>query len=206
MPITARRTTPPLFTLRAHRYDCKRTGIGRACGVNANTSVSMVRSRLNSTAINTVMRSSKLIKPGLSMKLKFKRLSAIPMATLAMIARGNDTMPPITAATRASDSVCDPNVVTSPAEPVWPAMRTMESVESPAASAHTMVEMTFGLMPERRGQRRVAGARLDGLAERGPVQEPRQRQQGDRDDDQDREVGTPICTPATVHVPLMALG
>ena len=67
-----------------------------------------------------------------------------------MIARGKDSMPPITAAARASDSVCGPRVVTSPAEPVWPAMRTIESVERAAASAHTMVEITFGLMPESR--------------------------------------------------------
>ena len=72
------------------------------------------------------------------------------MAMLAMIVRRNDVMPPMTAATRASDNVWGPRVVTSPAEPVCPAIRTIDSVDSAAASAHTKVETTLGLMLDRR--------------------------------------------------------
>ncbi len=79
--------------------------MGRARGVNAKTSLSSVRSRLKRTATTTVIKSNRLISPGSSMKLKFTRLSRRPMTTLAMMVRRNDVMPPITAATRASDSV-----------------------------------------------------------------------------------------------------
>ena len=72
------------------------------------------------------------------------------MTMLAMMARRNEVMPAMTAATSASESVWAPRVVTSPAEPDWPAMRTTESVDSPAASAHTMVETILGLMLDNR--------------------------------------------------------
>ena len=48
--------------------------------MNAKTSVSSPRSRLNSTATSTVIRISKLIKPGSAMKLKFRMLSREPDA------------------------------------------------------------------------------------------------------------------------------
>ncbi len=107
-----------MFTLRAHRKDRSRTGMGRALGVNAKTSLSSVRSRLNRTATTTVIKSNRLMSPGSSMKLKFTMLCARPMRTLAMIVRLNDVIPPITAATRASESVCGPRVVRSPAAPL----------------------------------------------------------------------------------------
>ena len=52
------------------------------------------------------------------MKLKFTMLCSTPMATLAMIVRLKEVMPPITAATRASDRVCGPRVARSPAAPL----------------------------------------------------------------------------------------
>ena len=52
------------------------------------------------------------------MKLKLTMLCTSPMATLAMIARRNDVMPPMTAATRAQRQRLRPSVVRSPAAPI----------------------------------------------------------------------------------------
>ena len=65
--ITANRNTPLLFRLRAQRKDRRRTGIGRALGVKAKTSLSSVRSRLKRTATTTVIKSNRLMSPGCSM-------------------------------------------------------------------------------------------------------------------------------------------
>ena len=67
MAIAPSRRIPLLLMLRAHREDCSRSGIGRALGVKANTSLSSVRSRLKRTATTTMIKSNRLISPGLSM-------------------------------------------------------------------------------------------------------------------------------------------
>ena len=140
------------------------------------------------------------------MKLKFRRLCARPMTTLAMIVRRNDVMPPMTAATRASDSVWGPRVVRSPAAPLWPAIRTIESVDSAAASAHTMVETIFGLMLDRRAS---CGLLAQALTVRPSVVRSRNQVRAMR------VMGTMMriersdprtVTPATVQMPLIALG
>ena len=64
MAITPRKRIPLLLMLRAQREDCRRTGIGRALGVNAKTSLSSVRSRLKRTATTTMIKSNKLISQG----------------------------------------------------------------------------------------------------------------------------------------------
>ena len=152
------------------------------------------------------MSSSRLISPGVLMKLKEIRLWANPMTMLAMMARRNEVMPAMTAATSASESVWSPRVVTSPAEPDWPAMRTIESVESPAASAQTKVETIFGLMLDSRAS---CGLLAHALTVRPMVVRSRNQVRAIR------ATGTMIridrsdprtCTPATVHDPLMALG
>ena len=152
------------------------------------------------------MSSSRLISPGVLMKLNEIRLCASPMTMLAMMARRNEVMPPMTAATSASDSVWSPSVVTSPAEPDWPAIRTIERVESAAASAQTRVETVFGLMPDSRAS---WGLLAQALTVRPMVVRSRNQVRATR------ATGTMIriersdprtCTPATVQAPPMALG
>ena len=120
--------------------------------------------------------------------------------------RLKEVMPPITAATRASDRVCGPRVVRSPAAPLCPAMRTTESVDRAAARAQTNVETIFGLMPDKRASR---GLVEHALTVRPSVVRSRNHVSAMS------VIGTMIrierseprtVTPATVQVPLMALG
>ena len=204
--MASNKNTPLLFTLRAHRKDCRRSGIGRALGVKANTSLSSVRSRLKSTATTTVIRSNRLMSPGDAMKLKFRMLCARPMTTLAMIVRRNDVMPPMTAATRASDSVWGPRVVRSPAEPLCPAIRMTASDDNPPASAHTMVDTIFGLMLDRRANR---GLLAQALTVRPSVVRSRNhvRAISATGAMMRTEISDPLTvTPPTVQMPLIALG
>ena len=133
-------------------------------------------------------------------------LCSNPMTTLATMARLKEVIPPITAATRASDNVCGPRVVRSPAAPLWPAMRTTESVDSAAARAQTNVETIFGLMPDKRASR---GLVEQALTVRPSVVRSRNHVSAMS------VIGTMIridrseprtVTPATVQVPLIALG
>ena len=120
--------------------------------------------------------------------------------------RLNDVMPPMTAATRASDSVWGPSVVRSPAAPLCPAIRTMESVDSAAASAHTMVETILGLMLDKRARR---GLLAQALTVRPMVVRSRNHVKATRVivAMMRTETSDPrTLTPATVHVPLIALG
>ena len=140
------------------------------------------------------------------MKLKFTTLCSRPMTTLATMVRLNEVMPPMTAATSARDRVCGPRVVRSPAAPLWPAIRMTERVDSAAARAHTNVETNLGLMLDKRASR---GLLAQALTVRPSVVRSRNHVKAMR------VIGTMIriersdprtVTPATVHVPLIALG
>ena len=128
------------------------------------------------------------------------------MATAAMTVTRNDRMPAITAAARASESVWGPSVASPAAVEVSPAMRTTESVESAAASAHTMVETSLGEMPDRRASEGLVAQALTVL----PISVRSKNQIRAR-----TATGTRIrtarsaprtLTPATVHDPLNAVG
>src|SRR4051794_20157569 len=86
------------------------------------------------------------------MKLKLTDAWIRPIATPARKARGNDTIPAMTAAASARTSVLGPSVVRSEAEPDCAAMRPSDNVAKAPAMAHTMVETRFGLMPARRAR------------------------------------------------------
>ena len=69
-----------------------------------------------------------------------------------------------------------------------------------------MVDTSFGLMEEIPGQLRVRGARLDGLAEQGALQEPGQCDDGERDQDQDVEIRPRMVMPPSDQDPAIPLG
>ena len=139
----------------------RRSGIGRRFGVNENVCVSPVPCRLwKYTAMRTAISSRKSINPGWSRKLNRTTASTTPIATPATNARGNDTMPPITAAASARTSVLGPSVTRLPANPLWAVMRESDNVASAPATAQTNSDTSFGLMPLRRARSRFSADAL----------------------------------------------
>ena len=74
------------------------------------------------------------------------------MAIPAKNARGNDTMPAITAATSARTSVLGPSDARFVAEPDCAAISEIEIVDSPPATAQTNNDTCFGLTPASRAR------------------------------------------------------
>ena len=109
---------------------------------------------------------------------------------LARMVLLNEVMPPMTAATRAKESVWGPSVVRSPADSALAGDQDDGERDSAAASAHTMVETILGLMLDKRASCGLLAQALTVLPMRRPVEEPGQRDEGHRDDDQDRKIRT----------------
>ena len=70
-----------------------------------------------------------------------------------------DASPAISAAVSARSSVLGAEVAEVPADPSMPPMRIIATVATPPPSAHTNVEIVFGLMPSRRAR---SGLTADG--------------------------------------------
>ena len=164
----------PRSRLRTHQMARSRSGIGRRFGANENVCVSPVPCRLwKYTAMSTAMRMRKSTRPGWSRKLKPMTASTTPMAMPAKKARGNDTMPAMTAAARARTRVLGPSVAMLLAEPVWAAISEIDSVASAPATAHTNSRHPLRADAVEPGQVAVLGRRLHALAERRAGEEPR---------------------------------
>jgi hypothetical protein len=123
-----------------------------------------------------------------------------------MTATRNERIPAMTAAARASERVCGPSVARPAAVDDSPAMRMTERVDSTAASAQTMVETSLGEMEESRASEGFVAHALTVL----PIM-VRSRNQMRRSTLTGTRIKTPrsaprMLTPATVQVPLMALG
>ena len=104
-------------------------------------------------------------------------------------ARGNDTIPAITAAARARTRVLGPRLSRFWAEPAWPARRTSDRVASPPAMRpHERWRRSFGLMPDRRARSGFSAEALTALPSVGAVEEPAEADGDERDDDEDREL------------------
>src|SRR4051794_3421780 len=86
------------------------------------------------------------------MKLKLTDARIRPIATPARKARGNDTIPAMTAAASARPGVLGRGVVRAEAERGCAAVGPSDSVAGAPAMAHTMVEGRFGLMRARRAR------------------------------------------------------
>ena len=152
-----------------------------ALGVNAKTSWSSpLPSGLNATATSTAMSSSRLISPGVFDEVEGldQALKANPITMLATMARRNEVMPAMTAATSASESVWSPRVVASPAEPELARDEDDTKVwRVPAASAHTKVETIFGLMADSRASCGLLAHALTVRPMVGSIREPGQGDQ-----------------------------
>ena len=157
------------------RRSRSRSGIGRRFGVNENVCVS--RGALPALEVHRDEHGDEeeeVDQPGLVEEVEAdERPAATPMAMPATNARGNDTMPAITAAASARTSVLGPSdgEVGGRAGLRRRSARSRASTSAPA-TAHTNGDTSFGLMPARRARSRVLGRRLDALAERRAVEEP----------------------------------
>ncbi len=138
------------------------------------------------------------MRPGWSRKLKVMTDCTTPMAMPAKKARGNETIPAMTAAARARTKVFGPRLSRFWADPAWPARRASESVASPPASAHTAVETAFGTDAEEAGEVGVLGGGLHRFAQRRPVEQPSEAEGDERDHDEDRELRAEHADPGDV--------
>ncbi len=92
------------------------------------------------------------MRPCWSKKLKPISACSTPIAMPAPNARGNDTMPAMTAAASARTSVLGPSDARSEADPDCAAISEMEIVDSAPATAHTNSDTRLGLTPARRAR------------------------------------------------------
>ena len=140
------------------------------------------------------MKSRKSIRPGWSRKLKRSTASTTPMAMPATNARGNDTMPPITAAASAAHERaraerrrgCWPS-------PLWPAMqRERQRRQRAGDRPHEQSTPRFGLMPLRRARSRFSAEALTLLPNVVRVRNHARNDGDERDHDQDRRAAAPV--------------
>ena len=132
------------------------------------------------------MNSTNCTRPVSVVKLKNSTRSSTPMRMAPSAARGNETIPPISAAAKPRSRVSGP-MCTRSADDWSVAVRKIAIVARNPAIAHTPVDTIFGLMPVRR-EVGVGRRGAHGIAERGVAEQPPETDGDHRDRDQHEEL------------------
>ena len=173
-PTRSRAAAPgSVWPWRRRRTSGSRRGPGRLCQY---------------TAITTAMRSRKSMRPGWSRKLKLMTACTTPMAMPATNARGNETIPAMTAAASARTRVLGPRLSRFWADPAWPAEQRQRQRGQPAGERPDGGRDHLRADAGQAGEVGVLGRGLDRLAERRAVEQPAEADGDERDDDEDREL------------------
>ena len=158
-------------------------------GANWNPAVSGSALRLTRpTRTTTTTKRTNCRRPVWAGKLKVRTCSRSPTAIEAPKATGNDTIPPIIAATRPRSRVSGP-MATRSVEVESVAMRiTARADRNPAIVQHAGGHH-LGVDPGQAGQVRVGHRGPHRLPEPGPVEQPPQPERRHRDGDDGQELG-----------------
>ena len=138
---------------RTHQICLRRWGMGRRRAENENDPSFSEAPRLwKATTTATTMNRMKSIRPPCSRNRNCTWAWATPMTRPAMIARGNETMPAMTAATSALDMVFGPRLAMPVIEPRFPDNNSSDTLESSPATVQTKSCTVLGSIPDMRAR------------------------------------------------------